>query len=83
MYTRTRAQERDGTGAFCGPRCAAIHRYKRRPPRPPRMVTLNGRTLALPAWAARFGISLSLVYRRMRAGMDAVEALTAPKRRTA
>lgn len=77
----TAAQVADRTGRFCSPRCAGRWRRARHAPKPTRLVTIGDKTLPLPTWAERLGISLSIVYRRMREGMSPVEALTAPKTR--
>lgn len=78
MYTLTRQQYEDGT-RFCSPRCAARYRVSKRPIRPPRMVTIGKKTRSLREWAKHYGITVEMVYLRMRKGMSEVEALTKPK----
>jgi hypothetical protein len=78
MYTLTRQQQEDGT-RFCSMRCAARFRVAKRPIRPPRMVTIGNKTRSLREWAKHYGITVEMVYRRMREGMSEVEALTKPK----
>lgn len=79
MWAITATQYADGT-RFCSLKCAARDRVARGKVRPPRMVTIDGITRPLPEWAAHFGITPSMVYTRMRAGLSDVEALTKPKR---
>lgn len=81
MFGVTATQVADGTGNFCTPTCAGRWRRARHNPKPTRMVAIDGKSRPLPEWAKRNGLSLSLVYKRLRSGMSAVEALTAPKRR--
>ena len=80
MFTLSDTQYADGT-RFCSLACAARDRVRRGRLRPPRMVTIDGVTRSLPEWANHFGLTVSLVYKRMREeGMSDVEALQTPKR---
>jgi hypothetical protein len=82
MYAITAAQVADGCGNFCTRTCAAKwNRKTSGSGRPTRLVTIDGKELPLPEWARRLGITVSMVYRRMRSGMTAAEALTAKKTR--
>jgi len=78
MWAVSAAQREDGK-RFCTQRCAGRYRIAKHRPKPPRMVTIEGKTRALPEWAKRFGIGVSMVYRRIRQGMTEVDALTIPK----
>jgi len=80
MWALTAAQVQDGT-RYCSPKCAARQRVAQGIVRPARMVTIDGVTRTLPEWAQRFGITVGMVYRRVREGMPVEQALTASKTR--
>jgi hypothetical protein len=86
MFTLSETQIADGrrrarAGRFCTPSCfGKWNRARVPPPRPTRMVTIDGVTRSLPVWAKHYGLTVGLVYRRKRGGMSDVEALTTPKR---
>jgi hypothetical protein len=44
-----------------------------------RLITINGRTQCLQDWCTEYGITMSSVWKREKAGMTVVEALTKPK----
>lgn len=79
MYTVTAQQLIDGTGKFCTPSCFGKWNRQQHAPRPTRYVTIRGRKRSLPEWAKHYGITVGMVYKRMRDGMTEVEALTRPK----
>lgn len=77
-YDKAKGSSR--SGRFCTRSCFGKWNRKRNaPPKPTRMVTIGKRTRSLPEWAAHYGVTVGMVYRRMRAGMSEVEALTTPK----
>lgn len=80
MWPVTAAQLEDGS-RICSRRCVARQRVaKGLGIRAPRMVTIDGVTRSLPEWASQYGITVGMVYARMRKkGMTDVEALTTPK----
>lgn len=45
-----------------------------------RIVEIDGESRSVSAWCRLFGISTSLVYSRIKRGMDIVEAITRPKK---
>lgn len=80
MYSVTAAQVADGCGKFCTPSCAAKwNRKHSNSGRPTRLVTIDGKARPLPEWAKRIGISVGMVYQRIRNGMSPVEAITTRK----
>jgi len=85
MFTLSATQLADGrkratAGRFCTRTCfGKWNRTRVLQPVPTRLVTIGRKTCPLPQWAAHYGITVSMVYRRMRAGMTEVEALTTPK----
>jgi hypothetical protein len=44
-----------------------------------RLITINGRTQCLQDWCTEYGITMSSVWKREKAGMTVVEAITKPK----
>ena len=81
MFALNATQVADKHGGYCSRHCFGRANIRRHRPNPPRMVTIGGKTKPLPQWAEKYGITIGMVYRRMRKGMNAVEALTGPKTR--
>lgn len=73
---------KDGQRGYCPDNCRwATPKEQARNTKRNRLITFNGETMCVAAWAERIGWKQNILHDRLRLGWTVEEALTTPKKR--